>query len=413
MRIIHSSDWHLGQHFMGKSRAPEHRAFFDWLLQQIKTHHVDALIIAGDIFDTGSPPSYARKLYNRFIVDLQTLPCELIILAGNHDSVATLNESKALLACLKTKVISGINHQHTDRVMPLKNQHGEVGAILCAIPFLRKRDILTSKAGQTGQEKQAAMQHAITDYYETLYQQARALQADYSQVLPIIMTGHLVTVGATSSDSVRDIYIGSLDAFPASGFPAADYIALGHIHQPQRVAKSEHIRYSGSPLPLSFDEAHRQHKKSVLLVDFDQGKLAKVTPLEIPCFQPMQLIKGDFNAIETQLTALAHDNRLNPDQTLWLEVVISSQEYLNDLHHRLQILISDLPLEILRLRRERNQSPAATLQQKETLNELSPSDVFAQRLLADEKIEADNAQQLHTLFKQVLNEYHQNKEDTL
>ncbi len=100
MRLLHTSDWHLGQNFYSKSRAAEHDAFLTWLLDRAQEHEVDAIIVAGDIFDTGSPPSYARELYNRFVVQLQQTGCRLVVLAGNHDSVAMLNESRDILAFL-------------------------------------------------------------------------------------------------------------------------------------------------------------------------------------------------------------------------------------------------------------------------------------------------------------------------
>jgi len=396
MRIIHTSDWHLGQNFMGKSRAPEHQAFFAWLLDQVKAHQVDAIIVAGDIFDTGSPPSYAREMYNRFIVDIHATDCQLIILAGNHDSVATLNESKEILACLNTQVISAVSMidntddadnandvDNTISVFPLKNQKGEPAAILCAVPFIRPRDVLMSKAGQSGQEKQQAMQQAIADYYQQRYKQADKLRKKLThknnKKLPIIATGHLTTVGASTSDSVRDIYIGTLDAFPANAFPPFDYLALGHIHQPQKVAKSEHIRYCGSPLALSFDE--NSQNKSVLLVDFKAGKFKHAKPLNIPCFQPMQVIKGDLKSIKKQLKKLPESFDLKEDQSIWVEILVSSQDYLNDLQNRIQAMTDSLPIDVLRLRRERkNPSKVWQTEEKETLNELSVMDVFERRL---------------------------------
>lgn len=110
MRILHTSDWHLGQNFYSKSRAAEHEAFLNWLLETAQAHEVDAIIVAGDIFDTGSPPSYARELYNRFVVNLQQTGCHLVIVAGNHDSVATLNESRDILAFLNTTVVASAGH---------------------------------------------------------------------------------------------------------------------------------------------------------------------------------------------------------------------------------------------------------------------------------------------------------------
>ncbi len=227
MRILHTSDWHLGQNFYSKSRAAEHQAFLDWLLETAQAHQVDAIIVAGDIFDTGSPPSYARELYNRFVVNLQQTGCHLVVLAGNHDSVATLNESRDILAFLNTTVIASAGYAPR--------------AVLCPIPFLRPRDIITSQAGLSGSEKQQQLLHAIADYYQQQYQEACQLRGE--RKLPVIATGHLTTVGASKSDAVRDIYIGTLDAFPAQHFPPADYIALGHIHRAQCVGGTEHIRY--------------------------------------------------------------------------------------------------------------------------------------------------------------------------
>jgi exonuclease SbcD len=408
MKIIHTSDWHLGQNFMGKSRASEHRAFLSWLLKQIEQHRVDALIVAGDIFDTGSPPSYAREMYNRFIVDIQGKNCTLVILGGNHDSVAMLNESKALLACLNTHVIAAVTEDSEQQIILLNTRKGRVGAILCAIPFLRQRDVLQSKAGQSGIEKQRVMQQAIADYYQACYQKAEKIRDKYGKTLPIIATGHLVTVGAKSSESVRDIYIGTLDAFPATAFPPVDYMALGHIHKPQLVAKSEHICYSGSPIALSFDETTGKQPKSVVLAEFKKGKLVQTKTLEIPCFQPMAIIKGDLKAIEKKLVKLLKSSKLNDQQTIWLEIEVTSQDYLNDLQIRLQQMVAELPVEVLLLRRGRkNKQPAIANEEKETLNELSIEDVFARRL-NEEVWETEEDQQrverLKISFKQVVDE---------
>src|SRR6185369_305750 len=102
MRLLHTSDWHLGQHFMGKSRQAEHQALVDWLLDQVAAEAVDAVLIAGDIFDTGTPPSYARELYNQLVLRLNRAGVGLLLLGGNHDSAAVLGESRELLACLGT-----------------------------------------------------------------------------------------------------------------------------------------------------------------------------------------------------------------------------------------------------------------------------------------------------------------------
>ncbi|QOV65003.1 exonuclease subunit SbcD [Kosakonia pseudosacchari] len=389
MRIIHTSDWHLGQNFYSKNRAAEHDAFLDWLLAAAETHQVDAIIVAGDIFDTGSPPSYARELYNRFVVKLQQTGCQLIVLAGNHDSVATLNESKAILAYLKTTVVASAGTQP----FWLYRRDGEPGAVFCPVPFLRPRDITVSQAGLSGQQKQQHLLAAITDYYQQQFSQACELRGD--KPLPIIASGHLTTVGASKSDAVRDIYIGTLDAFPAQNFPPVDYLALGHIHRAQKIGGLEHIRYCGSPIALSFDETGKS--KSVNLVTFAEGKLADVTALEVPETQPLAVIKGDFAEICRQLERWRD---APTEQTVWLDIEIESHEYLADMQRKIQQVTEALPVEVLLVRRSREQRERILSGElRETLNELKVEEVFARRLVLAELDDTQNAR-LHTLFSE-------------
>lgn len=397
MRIIHTADWHLGQFFYSKSRAAEHQQFLDWLLAAIVQHQVDALIVAGDLFDTGSPPSYARELFNRFVVALQPSGCQLIVLAGNHDSVATLNESRELLACLNTRVITSATPGGEQQVLTLQQRDGTPGALLCAIPYLRPRDILRSQAGQSGRDKQLSLLQAIEQHYQHCYAAAVVQREAMGSTLPIIATGHLTTVGVSKSDSVRDIYIGTLDAFPAQAFPPADYIALGHIHRAQRIADSDHIRYSGSPIALSFDELGRE--KSVFLLEFST-RLESVTPLVIPSFQPMQMLKGAMAEIEQQLTAF---HTYEGDLPVWLDIEITTQEYLSDLQRRIEQLTESLPVEVLLVRRSRDQRQRSLARlENETLSELKVEEVFARRLALEDQLEDEQRAQLTQLFRSTL-----------
>lgn len=395
MRIIHTSDWHLGQNFYTKSRADEHLAFLEWLISQVNAHQVDAVIVAGDLFDSGSPPSYAREIYNHFVVALQRTGCQLIILAGNHDAVSTLNESRELLACLNTLVVAKPEYHSQQQAHIIPDRQGAPGAIICPIPYLRPRDILSSQAGLDGQQKQRALQDAIIDYYQSCFRAAKQCRGERD--LPIIMTGHLTTVGAQTSDSVRDIYIGTLEAFPASGFPDADYIALGHIHRAQRIANSEHIRYSGSPIALSFDEVGKE--KSVFLVTFDGPTLTQIEALKIPVSQPMKTLKGAVADIQQQLEQW----RNAPASPItWLDIEVTTEEYLNDLQRQIQQMAEGLPVEILLIRRSHSQR-ARILEssRKETLSELSVEDVFNRRI-SQEPLEDSQRLRLETLFRQTL-----------
>ena len=400
MRILHSSDWHLGQHFMGKTRQAEHQAFLAWLLEQVQAQQVDAVLVAGDIFDTGAPPSYARELYNHFIVQLRQTGAELLVLGGNHDSVAMLGESKTLLAQLNTRVIPGVCADLDEQVLVLHRRDGQPGAVLCAIPFIRPRDVLFSQAGESAQTKQQNLQGAIQQHYQQLYTLACAKRDALGGELPIIASGHLTTVGASASESVREIYVGSLEAFPTSAFPPAAYIALGHIHRPQKVGGLEHIRYCGSPIPLSFDEAKQQ--KEVLLVDLDSTGLQQVTALPVPRFQPLLSLRGSLSELSDEIKDAAKQG--TPETPVWLEVLVTADDYLSDLQPRLQALTEGLPVEVLRIRRERGTAVAGlTSASRETLDELSVSEVFAQRL-SSERLEPEVQTRLAGLYQQVVAE---------
>ncbi|CAB5680014.1 Nuclease sbcCD subunit D [Delftia tsuruhatensis] len=401
MRLLHTSDWHLGQHFMGKSRQAEHAALIRWLLEQVDVQAVDAVLIAGDIFDTGSPPSHARELYSQLVVGLHAKGVALLLLGGNHDSVATLAESRALLACLDTTVVATVGEACSHVVpLPLRRRPGqpaEPGCLVCALPFLRPRDLVQSQAGQSAEQKQQALQSAIQSCYQAVHAAALERRAALGLALPIVATGHLTTVGASSSESVREIYVGSLDAFPTSAFPPADYVALGHIHQPQKVGGLEHIRYSGSPIALSFDESRQA--KQMLLVDLDPGGLRAVTPLPVPCFQPLATVSGSLAALPALMKAVAEAGQ---GRSVWLEVVVEQDDYLANLGERVQTLAEGLPLELLRVRRQRGRlAPGIAALGGESLHEISPDEVFERRL-ALEALEPAMAQALTQRYRAVV-----------
>ena len=401
MRILHTSDWHLGQHFMGKSRQAEHQALIDWLLAQVDAHAVNAVLIAGDIFDTGAPPSYARELYSDLVVKLHRAGVALLLLGGNHDSVATLGESRALLAVLSTTVVAAVGGP-ANHVVVLPQRNGDAGCIVCAVPFVRPRDVLQSQAGQSAQEKQQGLQAAIQAYYQSVVDAGRAQQTalhnTLGRVVPLMATGHLTTVGASSNESVREIYVGSLDAFPTAAFPPVDYIALGHIHKPQKVGGLNHIRYCGSPIPLGFDEARQQ--KEVLLVDLDASGLTAITALPVPRFQALISVSGNLATLAAAIIAAAAEG--SAAQPAWLEVTVAEDDYLTDLPARIGAMTQGLAVEVLRVRRQRANA-AATLAAEAlaTLDELSPGDVFERRL-ALEDLTPELQQALEARFREVV-----------
>ncbi|WP_017443862.1 exonuclease subunit SbcD [Gayadomonas joobiniege] len=390
MRILHTSDWHLGQNFYNRNRSAEHQALIDWLIKTVRDQQIDLVLVAGDIFDTGAPASYARKMLNQFVVQLSQLNCQLILLAGNHDSVAVLNECQSLYAALNCRLVTTAQASAIqEQIFTLQNAQGEPAAVFCAVPFLRPRDILSAS-----ESSHQDLQHAISRHYQALFERAQALSQQVGIAsLPIIGSGHLTLLNSKKTNSVRDIYIGSLEALPASVLPDFDYLALGHIHQPQAIGPTGKIRYSGSPLAMSFDE--KSSEKSVVI--YDTLAADPIHLLAVPEFQPLKQICCSLQQLPAELAALpAHK------LPYWLDIEISATDYHAKVQQQVHEIAADYPVEVLLVRRARK---AAQLDpafiQTSSLTELKVTDVFNQRLTEIE-LDSEQSRALQTRFLQCL-----------
>ena len=259
MRLLHTSDWHLGQSLHNFERTFEHQCFLDWLLDTIVAEEIDALLVAGDIFDTANPSAGAQKQLYRFLQQARVRSplLDIVIIAGNHDSPGRIEAPAPLLEAHGTSVIGHIVRLADGEidigrhVVPLHDKSGAVQAWCLAIPFLRPGDVPRLPAPVAGEAPVDAYLGGIS----LLYQQAYALAAARRQPgQSVVAMGHCHMVdGAASLDSERRIVIGGTEALPASMFdPAIAYTALGHLHLSQRVGQKQHLRYCGSPIPLSF-----------------------------------------------------------------------------------------------------------------------------------------------------------------
>ena len=415
MKIIHTSDWHLGQSFINQSRKHEHAAFLAWLIAQVKCHEVDAVIVAGDIFDTTKPPSYAREMYHDFITQLHALNCTLVLLGGNHDSVAMLNESLPLLRALGTHMIPNSLATPEEQVVQLVNpQSGAIEAIVCAIPFLRPRDLVVAQSGEDDLSKQARFKAAITAHYADVYQAAVDKRTALGVNIPIIATGHLTAVGIQSSESERSIYVGTLENYPKEAFPPADYIALGHIHRPQVVSKSRHIYYSGSPIALSFDELGVD--KRVMLVEFTNtpdtdtthaNNEPKFTPtlnsITIPRFQPMQELQGKLDEIQAQLLTFPLTSEAQDALPTWLLIKLTDANSIQNVANTIAEFAQDRHVVITKIMRIRSpQEQALRAQHNEVLTQLAPADVFDKRLESETELNEAQRAHLNTTFHDIV-----------
>jgi exonuclease SbcD len=344
--------------------------------------------------------------------------CQLVIVAGNHDSVSMLNESKSLLSYLDTQVSSQASLEDlASHVIALKDKSGEVAAWVCAVPYLRPKDVMKSISGQSEQDKKLGLLQHIGDFYQQVYELACEKNKSLKQPVPIIGTGHLTAMGGQVSESVRDLYVGTLEALPTSVFPKFDYLALGHIHRAQAITKDGRFRYSGSPIPLSFDELGRE--KSLVVIDtaafvaqgpamdlFDE----KQEPIQlhtIPIFQPMQSLKGNLKDVLKQIDKLA----IIDGTMLWLEVTVIADEYLSDVHKRLVEAIEGKSIELLRvMRKSAVDTKKAAFESRQTLSELTVKEVFEKSLQGNADIGEEESVILTNLFNHCLIEMEDSQE---
>jgi exonuclease SbcD len=395
MRILHTADWHLGARLVERDRLPEHAAFLDWLLETLRAEKIDALLVSGDVFDAANPPQDAVALYFYFLkrlADLKTV--KAVITGGNHDSASHLNAPRELLKRFDVHVFG---HAGETNVVDLG------GAVVAAVPFLRERDLRQATAGETITAVHEQLRAAIRAHYAAQLAACR----DLAQGRPIIAMGHLTVLGATTSDSERDIHIGNLGAVGADLFNGFDYTALGHLHRPQKVASIETIRYSGSPIPLSFSEA--ADKKSVVILDpqnhspapillpinpsdrqKNEGRRMEISTVPIPTTR--QLIRATVSR-----ATLAADLQTVPAGS-WTEITVKLDAPEPDLDRqvregaagRFDVLkvLADLP------------ASAATPWQPTgpALHDLQPRDVFRE-LLQEKNLETD---ELSAVFDELL-----------
>ncbi|MBK6948679.1 MAG: exonuclease SbcCD subunit D C-terminal domain-containing protein [Haliscomenobacter sp.] len=396
MRILHTSDWHLGQRFLQNDRTEEQRLALDALLQLIAEENVEILLIAGDIFDLGNPPFGARRLYYQFLTRLQGTSCRhAVIIAGNHDAPGMLEAPKELLKSLNIHVVGAAPDNKEEIMLLLYHPDGRLEAIVAAVPFLRDRDLKFSQAGESGSERIERLKEALTGYF----QEMGALSAPFAgSGVPVIAMGHLYAAGAEASDKQDNIYIGDVENIRADAFPAEfSYVALGHIHRPQAVGGIPRVRYSGSLIPLSFSET--KDEKGVYLLDYSGSSLESIRFIPIPLQRRLKTIEGTLEEVRQKLTRFAAQPRegLQP----WVEVLVRSDAILPGLDALLQEYCTGMDLDLLKIRVEygSHQSLYAKTEEEE-LASLEPLEVFRRRCMVAGNA-PENLQELEQTFREL------------
>lgn len=380
-RILHTSDWHLGNSLHGHPRIDEYKAFLKWLKFAIVDNEIDALLVSGDIFDTGSPSNAAEELYYSFLTSLNGTSCKsVVITAGNHDSPSTLAVSRSVLGLLNVHVVAtpDPNVHFANEILPLPNAEAPE-VIVCAAPFLRDRALQASLGNAESATSEQLVRNGTAAHFSILKEHALRLREEYGKSLPIVAMAHLFAAGAALSENAEETefsIVGNLENVNTDIFPPDfDYVALGHIHRPQKVGGEDRIRYSGSPLPMGFDEAERENV--VLVVEFRPGSKPQFRPLGVPRFCQWKTISGnDAESIRVQIAAVGKDF---PGAMLRIRYTGSGN--MGNLRQAFAEDVKDAGLELVHAEYVARASRSQAMEvQARDLSELTPSQIFEKQL---------------------------------
>lgn len=400
MRIVHTSDWHLGHELHGFDRGYEHDSFLDWLAAQLFELHADALIVTGDVYDTVNPPIPAQQRLYRFLKRAlsDNTHLQIILLGGNHDSAARLELPKHLLEESRVHLV-GCMPRRDGRPAPagaliqLRDQTGTTCAVCAAVPYLRPGDLPLTSDGDSP---------ARTLYREVI-EAANAIRVD----MPLIVTGHLyLSGGAVSELSERRIIIGGEEALSSDIFPVSvAYVALGHLHKPQSVSGQTVIRYAGSPFPMSVSEKDYQH--SIVVIDFgtDGMKTSLVhTPRPVAFHRVPSVGAAPLDVIENELRCIEIDDP-GEHRRSFLEVNVQLDGAEPELRQRIDAALEGKPVRLTRIvRHTAGQGRALTdsVEADTALDELEPAHIFARRHVEEYGI--DPPDDLKKAFAEVLSD---------
>ncbi len=402
MKILHTADWHLGKKLYKKDLTEEHNLFFGWLIETIKAREIDLLLISGDVFDSANPPNEARQLYYGFLAKMVLLNCRIIITGGNHDAPSMLDAPRELLAMLNISIVGGVPENKIEMLLPFPPQNPDI--VIAAIPYLRDSEIRQAIDNESFDNKIEAMKQGIRTFYDNVAEQAK----NRFPTIPLLAMGHLYARGVTTSDSEREIQIGNLASFDANDFSADFvYVALGHIHRPQQVGNSGRVRYSGSPISLSFSE--KNDIKIVIEICFENQQIVTIEPLQVPQFRQLRHISGSFEEVKKQLINFKNQGQLKA----FIEIEVKEQNYNPLLTKELNDIISVFENEEAEILKHRigfeNTATGADelFVVGQAIDEISERDVLLKRLEFENALGDDDRQMIMEAFDELLQELYE------
>lgn len=298
MKILHTSDWHVGKTIRGNSRAGEHRAVLTEIVDVAEQHAVDLVVIAGDLFDTASPTAESEEIVYRALLALRATGAAIAIVAGNHDDAGRLAAVAPVLGALGVVVCSRVVPPADGGVVELTVRNGE-RVRLALVPFLSQRGIVRVDDLMRGDAIDQVQKYAAR--YRGI---VAALCAPLTDDLVNVVLAHTYVERALSGGGERVAHLGGDYAVSASVFPShVHYVALGHLHRPQRIEGATQIHYCGSPLQLDFGEI--EQPKQVNLVEAAVGVPAKVTPVRLVAGRSLRTVRATLDGLRDVADELA------------------------------------------------------------------------------------------------------------
>lgn len=301
MKILHTADWHVGRTLRGRSRADEHREVLDEIVAIAENRAVDLVLVAGDQFDRAVPTAESERIVYDALLRLARTGAQVVVIAGNHDNPRRLTAVRPLLKLANINAASSVAPPDQGGLLHLATRSGET-ACIALFPFQSKRGIVKAEALMTGDPDDHQKEYA-----DRCRRIADALCADFTADTVNLVVAHLTVVGAATGGGERTAHI--FDYYvPADMFPAAaHYVALGHIHRPQRIPGRCPIWYAGSPFALDFGETHSEH--CVLLIEAEAGKPAHIEQVPLKSGRALTTIRGGSLQLE-QLAGTTGDDFL-------------------------------------------------------------------------------------------------------
>lgn len=411
MKILHTADWHIGQLFHEYDRSYEHQKFLDWLVGLLKIEQIEVLLISGDVFDISNPSATSIKMFYSFLnkATKANPDLQIIITAGNHDSASRLEAPKPLLESSNVHIIGLVekdeegNIDYQKLLIPIHNKSGEIKIWCLAVPFLRMGDYPSIK------DCANPYTEGVTKLYQEAFEYASSKKQDGQT---IVAMGHLHTHHAEISDLDKSerLIMGGVECIPATAFHQdIKYVALGHIHKAQRIGGKEHVRYSGSPLPMSFSELNYKHQVIVFeLAD----EISELRSIEIPLFVSLQRIPVNAQPLHEVIALLEAlpemGETLSTVPYLEVRVLLDGPE--PALRYKIETALAGKNVKLAKIDVKYPESKQGKTEfiTPEKLNELQPVDVFEKVYQA--RYNSDVPPHILQLFQEVAQEVNQTAE---